>query len=326
VDGSGKVALSGAPAPTRAELAGGGKPTGCCCLSVLVDGPTDWKIEVSGLLGAQTDTAAHKVFVNPTNTPLEFGAFTGSNTLAFQGAVPTIGHELCGHAALEELNVHPIDTAVGQDTDRLRKDLHDPTVRIENQISSEQGVPANQLRGLAASGSHRGESVDKITIRNFGFNVTDIPAAESAKLDLAAKYIFNPGEQNEYVGIRGHSDNVGSATGKQTVSLNRALRVKKELKDRGVPETISKFGLSTVARFNPVEGVSDSQPPPPPLDADPANWRRVEILMSGFPAGAQIPPPGTPTGVAPHTQSPNVAAQKASADPCISKLVNEAYP
>src|SRR5438067_2560061 len=97
-------------------------------------------------------------------------------------------------------------------TPRLRTDIHDPTVRIENLISLEQGVPARNLRGLAAPGRHRGESVDKITIGNFPFNVTDISASEQNKIEFAARYIFTPGGppdgQNEYVSILGHSDGV----------------------------------------------------------------------------------------------------------------------
>jgi outer membrane protein OmpA-like peptidoglycan-associated protein len=306
------------------SLAAGAHGTGCCCLNILVEAPTPWKIEVSSIIGAQTRSS--QVFLNPTNTPVEFGAFTASNKLAFQGAVPTAGHELCGHAALEEVKAHPIDTAVGAGTDRLNKDLHDPTVRIENRISTEQGVPPAQLRGLAASGSHRGESVDKITIEKFPFNETEIPASEKSKVKFAAQYIFTPGEQDEYVSILGHSDSVGSASAKKAVSEGRAQKVKKALDDAGVPATISKFGLPTTNRFRKVEGVSDSQPPAPPLDANPENWRRAEILMAGFPAGTLAPPAATPTGVAPHTQSPNVPAQKGSPDACIKKLVNEAYP
>ncbi len=320
VNSAGEVESASVQSLDRAALAAGSNSTGCCCLSILTEAPTPWTIEVSSIIGAQTNFGSHQVFLNPTNTPVEFGAFTATNTLAFQGAVPTAGHELCGHAALEEMQAHP------PDADRLTTDVHDPTVRIENLISQEQGVPAAELRGLAASGLHRGESVDKITISKFPFNVTEIPAGEQSKIQFATKYIFTPNENNEYVGILGHSDSVGSPDAKKAVSEGRAQKVKAALIAAGVPPTITKFGLPTTARFTRVEGVSDSQPPAPPLDADQANWRRVEILMSGFPAGAQVPPAATPTGVTPHTRNPNVPALKASSDPCIGKLVTGAYP
>ncbi len=326
VNSAGEVESASLQSLDRQALAGESKSTGCCCLSILTESPTQWTIEVSSIIGAQTRFGSHQVFLNPTDTPVEFGAFTATNTLAFQGAVPTAGHELCGHAALQELQAHPLDLATPPDTDRLRTDIHDPTVRIENLISQEQGVPAAELRGLAASGSHRGESVDKITIGKFPFNATEIPASEQSKIKFAAKYIFTPGENDEYVGILGHSDSVGSPQAKQAVSAGRAQKVRAALIAEGVPPTITKFGLPTTARFTRVAGTSDSQPPLPPLDADQANWRRAEILMSGFPAGAQVPPAATPTGVAPHTQSPNVPTLKASSDPCIKKLVTGAYP
>ena len=301
------------------------KGIGCCCLGILTGAPTQWTIEVSSLIGAQTDFGSHQVFLNPTNTPVEFGAFTASNRLAFQGSVPTAGHELCGHAALEELSAHPIGGS------RLTTDVHDPTVRIENRISQEQGVPAAELRGLAASGSHRGESVDKIVIGNYKLNETDVPASEEEKMKFAAKYIFTPGENNEYVGVLGHGDNVGPPQANQFISDERARIVKDALVRKGVPTTITKFGLPETSRFTRVEGLSNSQPPPPPLNAVQANWRRVDILMSGFPAGAQIPPDATPTAVGARTESPDLPAVKRSlqppdADPCFRKLVGGAYP
>jgi outer membrane protein OmpA-like peptidoglycan-associated protein len=308
------------------SLAKGSHGTGCCCLNILREASTQWTIEVSSVIGAQTDTAGHKVFLNPTNTPLEFGAFTASNKLGLQGAVPDAGHELCGHAALDEINAHPQGSP--HSVLRLTQDIHDPTVRLENKISEEQGVPASELRGLARSGSHRGESVDKIAIKNFPFNDVAIPTSEKSKIKFAAQYIFTPppADENEFAGIRGHSDKVGSPTAKKAVSEGRAKNVEAALKNEGVPSTIQVLGLPSMPRFNPVEGVGDSQPPPPPLDADQANWRRVEIFMSSMPAGAQVIPAGTPTGVTAHTQNPNVPTLKSSPDACIRKLVNEAYP
>jgi len=329
VTSSGAVETAKAQSIDRDVLASGSHGTGCCCLSILTETPKQWTIEVSSVIGAQTRT--DQVFLNPTNTPIDSGAFTSSNKLAFQGAVPTAGHELCGHAALEEVQAHP---RAPNTTSRVTQDIHDPTVRLENEISKELGVPAANLRGLARSGSHRGESVDRITIQHFPFNVMEIPASEQSKIKLAAKYIFNPApavDQNEFVGIRGHSDNKGTPDAKKAVSEGRARNVEKALKAEGVPSDIQTDEMKTNAmkkttRFDPVEGVSDSQPPPAPADADPENWRRVEIFMSSMPAGAQVPPADTPTGVTAHTQNPNVPALKGSADACIRKIVGGAYP
>ena len=320
VDAAGDVVTKTLASPDRPALATGSKPTGCCCLAVLTDALNIWTIEVSQVTGPHTRFGSRQVVLSPANTPVEFGSFTSAGSVAIQGAVPAAGHELCGHAALREIGGHPASF------DRTTTDVHDPTVRLENLISAEQGVPAASLRGLAASGTHRGESVDRITVSQYPLNGTDastLPAAELDKLRFAAAYIV----QNEsWVDVLGHSDSAGSPSAKKQVSQERADKAKADLRAHGVPATISKHGLVGVPRFTRVEGLSDTQPPPPPLAASPANWRRVELLIAGFPAGAQAPPPGTPTTVTPHVQAPAVPALKASADPCEALLAGGAYP
>ena len=118
----------------------------------------------------------------------------------------------------------------------------------------------------------------------------------------------------------------GPARRKKTASEERANKAKKDLIANGVLPTITNHGLAGVSRFTRVEGLSDTQPPPPPIDADPGNWRCVELLIAGFPAGAQVPPPGTQTTVTPVAPPPTVPGLKASADPCQALLTGGAYP
>jgi OmpA family len=316
---TGEVVTKSRTTHPSSDFASGAKPVGCCCLGILTDSFNDWTIEVTQVAGPQTSLFSRQVFLSPTTTPVDFGSFTTAGTLAFQGQVPAAGHELCGHAALHEVGAHPSGG-------RLTTDVHDPTVRIENAVSTEQGVPAGQLRGLAASGSHRGESVDRITVASYPFNGTDpsgLPAAERAKLSFAADYVQ---ENNSFVDVIGHSDPVGSTAAKGAVSQARADKAKTFLVAAGVPATITKHGLPATSRFTRVAGVSDTQPPPGPLAAAHANWRRIELLIAGFPAGAQVPPPATPTGVSPHTPSAAMPTLKASPDPCIALLVGSANP
>ncbi|HET7269600.1 MAG TPA: DUF4157 domain-containing protein [Rubrobacter sp.] len=320
VDAAGDVVTKTLASPDRPALAAGSRPTGCCCLAVLTDSSNTWTIEVSQVVGPHTLSGSRQVVLSPTNTPVEFGSFTSAGAVAIQGAVPAAGHELCGHAALIEISGHP------SAQDRTTTDVHDPTVRLENRISAEQGVPAANLRGLAASGTHRGESVDRITVSPYPFNGTEVsslPVVEQNKLKFAASYIK---KNNSWVDVLGHSDSVGTTSDKEKVSQQRADKAKVNLVSNGVSPTIDKFGLVGVPRFTRVEGLGDTQPPLPPLDAVADNWRRVELLIAGFPAGAQVPPPGTPTTVTPHTQEPTVPALKASADPCVALLAGGAYP
>jgi hypothetical protein len=301
----------------RATLAGGSAPTGCCCLAILADAANTWTIDVSQVLGPHTIFAGRHVVLSPTSTPIEFGSFTSGGSLAFQGQVPAAGHELCGHAALEELSVHPTGN-------RLTTNVHDPTVNIENLISTEQGVPASDLRGLAASGTHRGESVDRITVSQYPLNGTDpstLPVSEQNKLNFAAEYAK---ANNGWVDILGHSDSTGSSAAKLSVSKDRAKKAKDKMvaAPLSVPTTITKHGLAGVPRFTRVEGLSDTQLlPPPATDAD---QRRVEILIAGFPAGAQVPPVGTPTTVTPITTP--AGALVTPADPCEAALIGGAFP
>lgn len=312
---NGEVLTKSRTSLDRTELVTGSKPTGCCCLSILTDSATSWSIEISQVIGPHM--SGNQVVLSPTSTPIEFGSFTSTNTLAFPGAVPAAGHELCGHAALIEIAAHPPSQS------RTTTDIHDPTVNIENIISTEQGVPAADLRGLARSGTHRGESVDRVSIRDYSFNQTSIPASQNGKINFTADYI---NENRSFVDILGHSDSVGSASAKQNTSTSRAQNVKARLIQQGVPATISKFSLTNVNRFTRVEGLSDTQPPPPPLLSNQDNWRRTEILISGFPAGAQNPPAGTPTTVTPHTRSPSLGAARSSTDECVRLLARGAYP
>jgi outer membrane protein OmpA-like peptidoglycan-associated protein len=304
-----------------AVLAAGINATGCCCLNVITDpAASEWTIELSQTIGSHTRFDSRQIYLQPTNSPIELGSYTASGDYTIQGMGPVIvaGHEICGHAALEEIRVHP------EMQDRTTTDVHDPSVQIENLIASEQGVPASEQRGLAASGPHRGESTARMTIRNYRFNGTDIPGVEQTRVRDAARFIR---QNDSFVDILGHSDNVGSPAAKQHVSDERAGKVKNALINIwGVPRKITKHGLTNVDRFTRVEGMSDTQPPPSPLNLNPDNWRRVEIYMAGYPAGAQTPPSGTPTTVTPHTRRWRSYTMRYSLNPCIRHLTRTAYP
>ena len=315
--GTGIVGPVAGGATDRHALASSSKPTGCCCLAVLVDrAPSTWRIEISAVKSART--FGHLVTLPATDVPDDSGSWTAAGALAFQGLVPTAGHELCGHAALIEVGAHPAGGS------RLTTDVHDPTVRIENEISTEQGVPAAELRGLAASGPHRGESVERITVREFPFNGVDpsgLPAAERKTLEFAADYVV---QNQSFVDVIGHSDSVGSASAKQLVSDLRAEKTKAFLVGRGVTGTVTKESRM-FPRFTRVEGVSDREPPGGSSMPDEL-WRRVDLLVANFPAGTQRPPAGTPTAVNPHTRAPGVTAAATSSDPCVALIARTGYP
>jgi outer membrane protein OmpA-like peptidoglycan-associated protein len=323
--GTGEVVSKSNSSIARGQLSAGNNATGCCCLSVLTEAQDTWTIHVSQLVSPYTrfTGSGGDIVLPPTDTPLQLGSYTSGGSLAFQGLVPAAGHELCGHAALHQLGAHPVHPK------RTTSDVHDATVNIENAISSEQGVAASSLRGLAASGKHRGESVDRLTISDFPDNVSDVsglPAAEQKKLKFAASYI----RQNDtFADLIGHSDasEAAAAVSSPDVSEQRARTVEAALQNRGVSPKITPPEMTgSVDRFTRIDGVLASQPASTTAPASAPAERRVEILMPVFAAGAQVPPTSAPTKVD-HVPTPNTAQTLlATGDPCERKLVGSAYP
>ena len=324
---SGSVVPTANPAPVSSALATGANPVGCCGINILVNGRDgkggqDWKIEMSQLKGPSTRFGTTTFVLPPPNSALTFGDFTAAGNRVDINDTIVAGHEIVGHGVQEELDIHNQG-----DEDRESFNHHDPTVRIQNILQHEQGLPASMDRGLAASGVHRGESFGKVEIDNFALNsssVAALPAAELDKLALAADFIS---KNQVLVDVIGHSDSSGSATAKQQISDDRANAVKQKLLTLGVTPTVLMDRLPTFTfngnRFTRVAGVSDHQPPVTGA-ANPANWRRVEIFMVGHPAGAEIPPALPALGAA--TPGASLAAEQASPEPCHKLFANSAFP
>lgn len=303
VDAAGNVVAS--PGDFCADLdgvSGGGKPVGCCCLCALTSTSSPWVLNVTGIGGPRTVPASGgggDFFLHPSSSSFDFGAWDVTGARGVEDPVLVAGHELCGHGALIERGIHP------GFVERVDTNVHDPTVRVENVIRAEQGLPGAD-RALAA-GPHRGESFAKLTLRKFPFNVSavsSLPGPELAKITLAKTFI---NANDTWVDLLGHSDGVGSPGGKLAVSQARANNVRAALTSGANPvsATISKTfsgtgagGTGTVtvsgARFTNVEGRSDFDLIPGVPDED---QRRVDILMPARPAGAEVPNAGTPTAV-----------------------------
>jgi outer membrane protein OmpA-like peptidoglycan-associated protein len=320
--GSGEVVSKTGASLAPDRLAGGSDATGCCCLNVLTNAPNTWTIHVSQLVSPFT--SGSDIVLPSSNTPVEFGSYTAAGSLAFQGLIPVAGHELCGHAALIQVGAHP--AAV----DRTTSDVHDPTVNIENSIAREQGTPVADLRGRAASGPHRGESVDRLTVSGFPGNVSDVaglPMGEQAKLQFAAAYIR---QNNTFADVIGHSDASEAAASNSSpdVSEKRALHVQSSLETQGgVTPKFAPAGMpASVDRFTRVDGVQASAPLQSGSLPSSAAERRVDVLMPIFAAGAQIPPSTTPARVDPVPMSNRARTLRAGGNPCEQKLVGSAYP
>lgn len=330
VNPDGKVVSTTGPVPDPAALSPalstGPHPVGCCGLNILVDpNASDWKIIASQLQGPHTNPRDHNFVLPPGGSDIAFGDFTGSNTRTILNDVAVAGHEMIGHGVQEELGTHNQGPE-----DRESQKHHDPTVRIQNIIQHEQGLPASRDRGLADSGSHRGESFAAVEIDHFPFNVSDVsalPAAEQNKIQLIANFII---ANDIWADVIGHSDPVGSPAAKQQISDARADAVKQRLLSLGVTAAFTKK-LPTYTyngpRFTRVAGVSDSQPPAAGV-VDNENWRRVEIFAASKPAGTEVPPADIPAFslTKPAIPGPNLASERVSSDPCHRLLTNSAFP
>ncbi len=320
------VVPASTPAPTAAALAGGPHPVGCCGLEILTEpGSSPWRIHTSQLVGPHTESGggANEFVLPPAGSDIRFGNFTSSNTRTVLNDVVIAGHEIIGHGAQIELGIHNQGAE-----DRESQNHHDPTIRIQNIIQHEQGLPASQDRGLAASGSHRGESFAVVEIDHFPFNVaavSSLPAAERDKISQIAEFIKT---NDSWVDVIGHSDPVGSPAAKQQVSDDRASAVQQQLFRLGVSPVLTKvepaYKYIKRPRFTKVAGVSDTQPPAVGANVD-ENWRRVEIFVPNHPAGTEIPPADIPA-VTPATPGPTLATEQASANPCHSLIANSAFP
>ena len=269
------------------KVAAGTHATGCCCLNILVNATDTWTIHVSQLVSSFTRSAGSggDIVLPSEHAPLDWGSYTARGAPAFQGLVPTAGHELCGHAALMQIGAHP------SGANRLSSDVHDPTVRIENAISSEQGVAASQLRGLAGSGPHRGESVDRLTVTGFGGGLSDaalLPADEQARLRFAAHYSRQNGT---FIDVIGHSDRneAAAANTSPDVSDKRAFSVRQVLRTDGAPDLLKPLGMTT-ASFGPL-GLEQAPDGAQPYRHDAVlgevtiPWGRLQYLNSLAPAG-----------------------------------------
>ncbi|HEX2049184.1 MAG TPA: DUF4157 domain-containing protein [Actinomycetota bacterium] len=238
-------------------------PTACECLCEMHGIVPTWTISVNDSDWPHTDPATRTVTVHSPFSGLAFGAWTAGAS-AHRGVEPNwlvLGHELCGHALLMVRGTHP----TGPAPTHGGRPSHDETVKIENKIAAEHGVPASELRGLFAD-PHHGESFARVTIGQFpsgSSDVTLLPASERRQLDIAEAFAKSAPVLMDVVG---HTDATGSAGANTTVSKARAAAVRAELVSRGI----------AAANFLLTDGVGATQCASP--GADPA-CRKVEIFM-----------------------------------------------
>ena len=324
VRGDGEVRATDKTKKDSAAHFAGQKPViGNCCMYIMTrTGSGDWRILISDAVGPHT-SPDDKVVVIPSNdAPIDYGNWTKGpdEKRNFYEPKLILGHELCGHAALMELDVDP-------EGRRLDSNVHDPTVNIENLIADEQGITKSERRGLADEGAHRGESFARVIVSRFPINQTSVfslPASEFEQLKLVRSLIAS---SDMFVDLRGHTDASGTDAINDKISRLRAQRVRDFILQKVSPQRHLVRGDDTtplVDRFTTLEGVRDQFAPETGLE-DPAEWRRVEIFVATRPAGTANPPIETPAEVKQIEIPDKVKEHLKSGDACEKKIVKGAY-
>jgi len=251
--------------------------TGCNCVCDLVNltKPEPWKIKLDDSEGPHTSFADQRVVLHSTRSIFEFGAWGGGKDagkrVSADGA-RVLGHELCGHAWLNEKGLHPADSE--KDVDGGRPG-HDPTIAIENKIAQEIGGSGIALRGSFAD-PHHGESFFRVVVSDYPKNVTGVaglPADMQGRLTTLAAFIKkNAGVSAD---IRGHADRTGNVAVNKQISKQRAVKIRDFLVGQGISST----------RFVVNVGVSFDECPKGP--GENPTCRKVEIFGFTHAAGSE---------------------------------------
>jgi len=305
------------------KIAAGKQPLGCCCLSTMTAAPDEWRIVVTSKdapstfppeMGPPDGRSVHFPPTSGAGAPdLRYWTAGPKQTVTKQSPAQALGHELCGHAALMQIKAHPSNATTSPD--RAFSDEHDPTVRVEDALAKEMGAAGD--RGLAAGGTHRGESLRVFSVGPYGADADD-PSAFAAQVKTAIDFLDkNTDLLVDTVGTRDTKDT------KTSVSLDRATKVQAQ-----VAKSITKSTVDVQTTAAAKETLTRVQPA---TDGGVGAQPIVELRMAIRPAGLITPvgaaPPAKPVHVDP--QFPAVVkVLKAHTGPnaCHDLLADQAWP
>jgi len=299
------------------KVAAGKQPLGCCCLSTMSAAPDEWRVVVSTKDAPQTDSVKREVRMTPTSgaTAPDLRYWTGgpTETIKKQPSAEAFGHELCGHGALMQIKAHP--SSLSTTPDRAFSDIHDPTVRIQDALAKEMGLPGD--RGLAGGGKHRGESLRVFTIGPYAADADD-PKPFATQIKNAVAFLNgNTDLLVDAVGFRDAKDT------KASVSLDRATKAQTEVSKALTTPTVDVQTAATTT-----DTLTRAQPA---TDGGVGTGPIVELRMAVRPAGlvksVGTAPPATPVHVDP--EFPGVVkALKAHTGPnaCHDLLADQGWP
>ncbi|MGH7792516.1 MAG: eCIS core domain-containing protein, partial [Thermodesulfobacteriota bacterium] len=250
-------------------------PESCNCLCEMM--PTNWKIKVDDEVlphthGNRADPQFETIKVHSPFAGFEVGSWSGGQSphRISQPGFLVLGHELCGHARLEQRGTHP----EGPPPEHGGRPEHEEIVKIENKIAAEHGVATSDLRGLFQD-PHHGESFAKVTLSPFpsgAVSVFSLPESERQKFKLVKtlvqKTAADAGTQLK-MDVVGHADQPAvSEDFNISVSKQRAISTRAELVRQGI----------LFNSFMEVTGVGSSECSQP---GDQPSCRKAEIFLFG---------------------------------------------
>jgi hypothetical protein len=247
----------------------------CLCDLHNSTNPEPWKIKIDDDDWPHTEEKNRRVTAHSTRSIFTFGSWgggaqAGQRTYAENARV--LGHELCGHAWLFELRIHPpLVTADGG------RPSHDITVMIENRIAEEMYGPGFERRGTF-SDPHHGESIARVIASQYRFGgtqVSDLPPDMQDRLRTVRDFMRK--SSGVMADVIGHADHPTRNPGANiSASKARARNVRNWLIGQGV----------LAKQFKAVTGRGDSECPAVPAGRNP-DCRKVEIFLFGYEAASE---------------------------------------
>jgi len=253
----------------------------CLCDLHNSTNPVPWKVKIDDIQWPHTEESNRRVTVHSTRSVATFGAWGGGSAAGSrisENNPRVLGHELCGHAWLFELGIHPPFLPVSRGGRLIGRPSHDITVMIENRVAQEISGPGVDLRGTF-SDPHHGESFARVTVSGF-------PSGSSQVSHLSSDMQTRIGQIKDFMDrdpavkadIIGHADHTGSASANVRISRRRGRRVRNEL---------VRLGISS-SRFVTVIGKSNTEcPSSPSVNPD---CRKADVFMFVFEGASERSP------------------------------------
>ena len=265
-------------------VATGKQKLGCCCLCTMARAPNDWRIVVTINDAPSTDDKTRTVKMLPASgssvPDIRYWTGGGTETMQPLPQPETLGHELCGHAALMQIKAHPPDE--DENTKRTFSDIHDPTVKIENVLAAKGEMNlGNTPRGLAASSKHHGESLRVFVVKPFKTDDVTVSSTAQTIIDGAAEY--SDANETTLIDVVGFTD---SGEKDASMSKKRADEVRANFDARLTKKDDVEFTLSPGAASTKIPRLQ------PAVDGGVGSVASVEIRLASEPAGLENLPAG----------------------------------